>query len=66
MVITTTERLLALPPSTLAQKNFSIADAAKAPHVLAQESTLPARLADLVAERSDRCARLLGGTGRDG
>jgi serine/threonine-protein kinase HipA len=44
----------------------AFADAAKAPDVLAQESTLPARLADLVAERSDRCARLLGGTGRDG
>src|SRR3984957_11200610 len=39
------------------------ADAAKGPDVVAQESTLPARLADLVAERSDRCARLLGGTG---
>ena len=41
----------------------AFADAAKGPDVVAQESTLPARLADLVAERSDRCARLLGGTG---
>ena len=38
----------------------AFADAAKAPDVLAQESKLPARLADLVAERSGRCARLLG------
>jgi serine/threonine-protein kinase HipA len=39
----------------------AFADAAKAPDVLAQESELPARLTDLVAERSARCARLLGG-----
>ena len=39
----------------------AFADAAKEPDVLAQESTLPAQLSDLVAERSERCARLLGG-----
>lgn len=39
----------------------ALADAAKASDVLAQESGLPARLTDLVAERSARCARLLGG-----
>ena len=44
----------------------AFADAAKAPDVLAQGSTLPARLADLAAERSGRCARLLGETGRAG
>jgi serine/threonine-protein kinase HipA len=38
----------------------AFADAAKTPDVLAQQSALPARLADLVAERSGRCARLLG------
>jgi serine/threonine-protein kinase HipA len=44
----------------------AFADAAKAPDVLAQDSALPARLTDLVAERSGRCTRLLGGTGPDG
>lgn len=39
----------------------AFADAAKSPDVLAQESELPARLTDLVAERSGRCTRLLGG-----
>jgi serine/threonine-protein kinase HipA len=39
----------------------AFADAAQAPDVLAQESELPARLTDLVAGRSKRCARLLGG-----
>jgi len=38
----------------------AFADAAKAPDVLAQQSELPVRLAGLVAERSSRCARLLG------
>jgi hypothetical protein len=38
----------------------AFADAAKAADVLAQESELPAMLTDLVAERSARCARLLG------
>ena len=44
----------------------AFAEAAKAPDVLDQGSALPARLTDLVAERSDRCARLLGGTGPAG
>ncbi len=38
----------------------AFADAAKTPDVLAQVSELPARLTDLAAERSKRCARLLG------
>jgi serine/threonine-protein kinase HipA len=38
----------------------ALADAAKAPDVLDQESALPGTLTDLVAERSKRCARLLG------
>jgi len=38
----------------------AFADAAKAPDVLDYGSALPARLTDLVAERAERCARLLG------
>jgi serine/threonine-protein kinase HipA len=38
----------------------AFADAAKEPDVLILGSGLPARLTDLVAERSARCARLLG------
>jgi len=61
-------RELGLPAAELVARARELAaaiadafvDAAKAPDVLAQRSELPVRLADLVAERSSRCARLLG------
>jgi serine/threonine-protein kinase HipA len=61
-------RDLGLPPAELVARARDLAsavadgfaDAAKAPDVLDQQSALPGTLTDLVAERSRRCARLLG------
>jgi serine/threonine-protein kinase HipA len=52
-LVTRARQLAAIAPD-------AFADAAKAPDVAVLGSSLPARIADLVAERSARCARLLG------
>jgi hypothetical protein len=55
-LVARTRELAAIAPDTFA-------DAAREPDVTAQGSELPARLTDLVAERSGRCGQLVGGHG---